>query len=166
MSSWGVLAERNRGPLRQEGFGRSASARGSLLHHDDLRGLLDHLGIERAGFVGCSMGGGAVIDFALSNPERALVLVGSAVSGVESDETPPEEWEELVAADEAGDLERRALRARGPDRVRHGPYRDPAARGPGGAGSRPGDEPDRAPERGVRAGRDTRAPPSVALDRP
>ncbi len=54
------------------------------------------------------MGGATVIDFALENPERveALVLVGSAVGGFEFDEEPPEEWDELVAADEAGDLER------------------------------------------------------------
>jgi pimeloyl-ACP methyl ester carboxylesterase len=36
----------------------------------------------------------------------ALVLVGSAVSGFEADFDPPEQWDELVAADEAGDLER------------------------------------------------------------
>ena len=106
---FGAFAERYR-VVRYDrrGFGRSALVEDPYSHHDDLRGLLDHLGIERASFVGCSMGGGAVIDFALSNPERAraLVLVGSAVSGVESNETPPEEWEELVAADEAGDLER------------------------------------------------------------
>ena len=92
----------------RRGFGRSAMVDGPYSHHDDLGGLLDHLGIERASFVGCSMGGGAAVDFALRHPERvrALVLVGSAVSGVESDEAPPEEWDELVAADEAGDLER------------------------------------------------------------
>ena len=54
------------------------------------------------------MGGGAVLDFALENPGRvgALVLVGAAVGGFEFDEEAPEEWDELVAADEAGDLER------------------------------------------------------------
>ncbi|HEX5975455.1 MAG TPA: alpha/beta fold hydrolase [Rubrobacteraceae bacterium] len=125
---FGAFAERYR-VVRYDrrGFSRSALLEGPYSHHDDLRGLLDHLGIERASFVGCSMGGGAVIDFALSNPERAraLVLVGSAVSGVESDETPPEEWEELVAADEAGDLERVSELE-----VRiwvDGPYRDPGA---------------------------------------
>jgi pimeloyl-ACP methyl ester carboxylesterase len=128
---FGAFAERYR-MVRYDrrGFGRSALVEDPYSHHDDLRGLLDHLGIERASFVGCSMGGGAVIDFALSNPERAraLVLVGSAVSGVESNETPPEEWEELVAADEAGDLERVSELE-----VRiwvDGPYRDPGAMDP------------------------------------
>ena len=90
------------------GFGRSPMVEGPYSHHADLRALLDALDVGRASFVGCSMGGGAVIDFALENPERvgALVLVGSAVGGFEFDEGTPEEWDELVAADEAGDLER------------------------------------------------------------
>ena len=48
------------------------------------------------------------MDFALRHPERvgALVLVGSAVSGFEGDFEPPGQWDELVAADEAGDLGR------------------------------------------------------------
>jgi pimeloyl-ACP methyl ester carboxylesterase len=90
------------------GFGKSPMVEGSYSHHADLRSLIDALDVGRASLVGCSQGGGAVIDFALENPERveALVLVGSAVSGFEFDEEPPEEWDELVAADEAGDLER------------------------------------------------------------
>ena len=90
------------------GFGRSLMVEGPYSHHADLRALLDALGVERASFVGCSRGGGAVLDFALENQERvgALVLVGSAVGGFEFDEEPPEEWDELVAADEVGDLER------------------------------------------------------------
>jgi len=90
------------------GFGRSPMVEGPYSHHADLLALLDALDIGRSAFVGCSMGGGAVIDFALENPERvdSLVLVGSAVGGFEFDEGTPQEWDELVAADEAGDLER------------------------------------------------------------
>ncbi len=90
------------------GFGKSPLVEGPYSHHTDLRALLDALEVDRASFVGCSLGGGAVLDFALENPERtgSLVLVGSAVGGFESDEGKPEEWDELVAADEAGDLER------------------------------------------------------------
>jgi len=90
------------------GFGRSPIVEGPYSHHADLRALLDALEVDRALLVGCSMGGATVIDFALENPERvgALVLVGSAVGGFEFDEGPPEEWDALVAADEAGDLER------------------------------------------------------------
>ncbi len=90
------------------GFGGSAMAEGPYSHHDDLRGLLDFLGIERASFVGCSLGGKTVLNFALEHPERteALVLVGPAVGGFEPDVEPPGQWDELVAADEAGDPER------------------------------------------------------------
>jgi pimeloyl-ACP methyl ester carboxylesterase len=90
------------------GFGNSEMVEGSFSHHEDLRGLLDFLGVERAHLVGCSMGGGAVLDFALVYPERVgdLVLVGSAVGGFRPDFGPPKEWDELVAAEEAGDLER------------------------------------------------------------
>ena len=91
------------------GFGRSEAPAGApFSHHDDLRGLLDFHGIERAILVGCSIGARTVIDFALAHPGRvrALVLVCPTVSGFEPNEEPPEEWDELVAADEAGDLER------------------------------------------------------------
>jgi pimeloyl-ACP methyl ester carboxylesterase len=90
------------------GFGASPIVPGPYSHHEDLRALLDHLGVDRASLIGCSMGGATVIDFALENPEmvEALVLVGSAIRGFEVDEDPPKEWEEILAADEAGDLQR------------------------------------------------------------
>jgi 2-hydroxy-6-oxonona-2,4-dienedioate hydrolase len=90
------------------GFGRTAMVDGPFSHHEDLRALLDSLDIERAHLVGCSMGGGAVLDFALEYPDRVgnLVLAGSAVGGFRPDIDPPKEWDEIVAADEAGDLER------------------------------------------------------------
>src|SRR5215210_7981057 len=90
------------------GFGRTQIVEGPFSHHEDLRGLLDFLDIDRAHLVGCSMGGGAVLDFALEYPDRIgnLVLVGSAVGGFRPEIDPPKQWDELVAADEAGDLER------------------------------------------------------------
>jgi 2-hydroxy-6-oxonona-2,4-dienedioate hydrolase len=90
------------------GFGKTEMVEGPFSHHEDLRGLLDFLGVERTHLVGCSMGGGAVLDFALEYPERVgdLVLVGSAIGGFRPDFDPPREWDKLVAADEAGDLER------------------------------------------------------------
>jgi pimeloyl-ACP methyl ester carboxylesterase len=61
------------------GCGRSDTSEGApFSHHDDLRGLLDSLGIERASFVGCSIGAKTVIDFALDQPWRARALVWSA----------------------------------------------------------------------------------------
>src|SRR3712207_7892681 len=43
-----------------------------------------------------------------SNPGRvrALILVGSTVSGLEVGGDTPQQWEGLLAADDAGDLER------------------------------------------------------------
>jgi len=81
---------------------------GFYSHHEDLRGLLNSLEVGRVHLVGCSMGGGAVLDLALRHPERvgALVLVGSAVSEFEGDFEPPGQWDELVAVDEVGDLGR------------------------------------------------------------
>ena len=81
---------------------------GPYAHHRDRHGLLDSLGIERAFLMGCSMGGRTIIDFALENPGRvrALILVGFTVSGLEVGGDTPQQWEELVTADDAGDLER------------------------------------------------------------
>ena len=42
---------------------------------DDLRGLLDHLGIERAFLVGQSMGGYTCLGFALKQPQRVRGIV-------------------------------------------------------------------------------------------
>lgn len=89
------------------GFGQTEMVEGPFSHHEDLRGLLDSLGVGQTHIVGCSMGGGTVLDFALEYPGRVgnLVLVGSAVGGFNPDFGPPKERDDLVAADEAGDLE-------------------------------------------------------------
>jgi pimeloyl-ACP methyl ester carboxylesterase len=65
------------------GFGESPLPGGPFSWVDDLRALLDHLGIDRAALVGNSMGGKVALDFTLAHQERvaALVLVGSALSG-------------------------------------------------------------------------------------
>lgn len=54
---------------------------------DDLKGLLDHLGVERAVIGGMSQGGFVALRFALKYPERvsALVLIGTQ-AGVEDPE--------------------------------------------------------------------------------
>lgn len=58
------------------GFGRSVDrdGRGRAAFADDLRVLLDHLGIARVLLVGQSMGGGTCIDFACRWPERVVAL--------------------------------------------------------------------------------------------
>lgn len=66
------------------GFGRSdVPTAAPFSNHEDLRRLLDVLGIEGAHVCGLSMGGGVTIDFALEHPERVLsvIVIGSALGG-------------------------------------------------------------------------------------
>ncbi|MFN8467739.1 MAG: alpha/beta hydrolase [Caldilineaceae bacterium] len=70
------------------GYGKSNPVDGEFSHLDDLTALLDYLAFQQPTvLVGCSMGGGLALDFALEHPGRvkALVLVGSNPSGFELD---------------------------------------------------------------------------------
>lgn len=60
-------------PLHREQYGQQISA-------EDLYGLLNHLGIEKAYVGGLSMGGGIAARFAVAHPERvaALLIIDSA----------------------------------------------------------------------------------------
>ncbi len=82
------------------GCGQSLPVEGEFNIQDDLSGLLAQLGIsEPSVLMGCSMGAGLSIDFALSEPERvsALILVGGDAQGLELEA----EWpDELFAASE------------------------------------------------------------------
>jgi 3-oxoadipate enol-lactonase len=63
--------------------GLSQTEAGSWSDYEDLRTLLDSLGIERAAIVGHSMGGRIAADLALAYPGRvsALVFMGPGLSG-------------------------------------------------------------------------------------
>ena len=89
------------------GYGRSDFPAGPFARHDDLHGLLRHLGIERVALVGCSMGGATAIDFALTHPEMvtALVLVAPGLGGYQWSEAMQAFDAEEEAALERGDLE-------------------------------------------------------------
>ncbi len=68
------------------GFGRSAvPTHTAYSHHDDLKGLLNSLGIADAHILGHSMGSGIATDFVLAYPEMAdsLVSVGTVVHGLD-----------------------------------------------------------------------------------
>jgi pimeloyl-ACP methyl ester carboxylesterase len=96
------------------GYGRSSRpAPGvSYSHVRDLASLLDFAEVTQTALVGCSMGGGLELDFALTHPERvwAMVAVASALGGFEPTEEEEEWWAQreapIEAAIEAGDLER------------------------------------------------------------
>lgn len=104
-----ALAERYRA-IRYDlrGYGQTEAPAMSYAHHEDLRALLDHLGVERAALIGCSNGGRVALNFALSYPARtsALVMVCSSPGGFKYEGEAPPLWEQIVAAFEAGDLER------------------------------------------------------------
>lgn len=93
------------------GYGQSNPVAGRFAHYEDLRALLDHLGIERAYLMGVSFGGMIAIDFTLTYPQRVagLILVGSGVGGYYNPAiAEPAEAEEAQQAFEAGDFERAA----------------------------------------------------------
>ncbi|WP_225803935.1 alpha/beta fold hydrolase [Streptomyces sp. NK15101] len=76
-------------------------------HAEDVRELLDHLGVERAAVVGSSFGGRVALELAALHPGRvrALALLGSAMPGM----APSEELRAWGAREdaliEAGDLD-------------------------------------------------------------
>lgn len=88
------------------GFGRSHVPNTPFANHDDIAGLLDALGIERAHVVGISFGGRNAIDFALAYPERVdrLVLGVPSLSGNPPSPELLEFGDEEDALVEAGDL--------------------------------------------------------------
>jgi len=67
--------------------GRSVTPPGAYFDHEDLVGLMDHLGIDRAVIMGLSLGGRVAIDFALEHPDRvaAVVAVSPGLGGFRFD---------------------------------------------------------------------------------
>lgn len=90
------------------GFGQSGFFDEPFSDHSDALAVMNHLGIEKAVVVACSMGCQTAINLALTAPERvrALVLIGGWPPGFEaSQEFEPPQWPELVKAFRAGDME-------------------------------------------------------------
>ncbi|HEX8500715.1 MAG TPA: alpha/beta fold hydrolase [Pyrinomonadaceae bacterium] len=84
------------------GFGRSNAEPVESWPTEDLRALLDFLGIDKATLVGLSLGGMVAADFALEHPERVerLVFVGAGLRGAG---LPPDE--KAAAARRVGERE-------------------------------------------------------------
>jgi pimeloyl-ACP methyl ester carboxylesterase len=93
----------------RRGYGGTESQDVAFNHLDDLEEILDAFDIHAAVFVGCSLGGGLAIDFALRNPGRVigLVLIGTSVTGAPWSATQEERAIEMAEEDawERGDLE-------------------------------------------------------------
>ncbi|HEV7290958.1 MAG TPA: alpha/beta hydrolase [Devosia sp.] len=93
----------------RRGYGETESADEPFSHLEDLEGLLEALDIHAAVFVGCSLGGGLAIDFALRNPGQVigLVLIGTSVTGSPWSSTEVESQIEAAEEDayERGDLD-------------------------------------------------------------
>jgi 3-oxoadipate enol-lactonase len=104
------------------GFGRSPAATEDLTLLGDLRSVLEQFGVASAHVVGCSMGGGTALEFALAEPDRlkSLVLLCPGIGGYPYPETPEldAECEALAAAGDDDGLLRALLGvwgAAGPD---------------------------------------------------
>jgi len=88
--------------------GESDGSNGPWADQEDLRALLDHVGLERAALVGLSMGGRIAIDFALSHPDRAsaIVAIGPGLSGFDFPDTSGNpQMAVMRAAWQRGDVE-------------------------------------------------------------
>ena len=70
---------------------------------EDLRGVLDHLGIEKAHICGLSMGGTLALNFGITYPDRAQSLIIAAAG---SGSTDVDAWRENVVASSRGMEER------------------------------------------------------------
>ncbi len=90
------------------GYGKSEPVDDEFSHMGDLVAVLDALEFhEPLIMMGCSMGGGLAMDFALTHPSRvkALIMVGSGPSGLDLDVPTPAKFAEAEKAFEAGDLD-------------------------------------------------------------
>ncbi|WP_338720042.1 alpha/beta hydrolase [Devosia sp. XK-2] len=93
----------------RRGYGETTSPDEPFSHLDDLEALLDEMEIHAAIFVGCSMGGGLAVDFALTHPGRVmgLVLIGTSITGAPWSATAEERAIEMAEEDawERGEIE-------------------------------------------------------------
>ena len=90
------------------GYGKSEPVEGEFSNLQDLSALLDYLHLDQSIILmGCSMGGGLAMDYALTYPSKvkALIMVDSGPSGLELDIPSPTKFEEAEKAYDTGDLD-------------------------------------------------------------
>lgn len=93
----------------QRGYGRTESEDVAYSDVDDLLAVLDHFKLDRAVLVGCSLGGGLALAFALAHPDRVagLMLVAASIPGapaVEYDDIEMQLSAQYQVKKEANDL--------------------------------------------------------------
>lgn len=91
------------------GFGDTPIGDRPYSRRHDIAVVMDAIGASTAVLVGCSIGAGVALDFAIERPERVdrLVLVGVTPSGFEAEDDPflQDMWQRIDRAVAAGDLE-------------------------------------------------------------
>ena len=90
------------------GYGKSEPVDGDFSHLSDLISLLDTLELHKPLVImGCSMGGGLAMDFALTQPSRvkALIMVDSGPGGLKLDFPTSPKFAEAEKAFEEGNLD-------------------------------------------------------------
>lgn len=89
------------------GFGRSNMPAGTFSNVEDVRALLDHVGVDHVNLVGISFGGLIATDFTLTYPERvtSLVLGAPSVSGSKPSDWVRQKWDEEDELIEQGDFD-------------------------------------------------------------
>lgn len=90
------------------GFGKSDPLELPTARRHELYALLQHLGVESAHLVGCSLSGEVMLDLTLEHPEmvKSLVMVNSTPSGFEMQGEMPADLAALIDATQQGDLPR------------------------------------------------------------
>lgn len=91
------------------GFGQSHAPAGPASISDDVYGMLKVLNVDKAYVVGCSMGGGAALDFTLAHPQMVdgLVLVGPGISGApDEDDSMAATFQAIQDAAKVGDYDK------------------------------------------------------------
>jgi len=90
----------------RRGSGRSVTSDVAFSNREDVRAVMDALGLERAALVGNSIGGQIAVDTAVETPDRfvALITVGASVGGHEPEPTTQEAamFEAMEALEETG----------------------------------------------------------------
>src|SRR6185503_9512168 len=89
------------------GYGKSEPVDGEFSHMSDLVSLLDALEVhESVVLMGCSMGGGLAMDFALAYPARAraLIMVDAGPSGLKLEVEISSKFADAEKAFEAGNM--------------------------------------------------------------